>query len=141
MCHCRSYLQITGRRSKEFCALQLMVSIILAKSICCWQHFSLWNGLGPWGENFGLVCFLFFLLFLASKNHGSRASKRAKGRLNFSFFLSFLLNICYILGEGKKIKWLSKLRVNGEQKKKKPQKREGAKAELPSGHEPQATPN
>lgn len=94
-----------------------MVSIILAKSICCWQHFSLWNGLGPWGENFGFV--FFFLLFLASKNYGSRASKQAKGCL-----ISFPLSFKYLLhsrGKEKKIKWLSKLRVNGEQTKKKGQ--------------------
>lgn len=43
----------------------------------------------------------------------------------FAFFLSFLffvfffliLNICYIVGGEKK--WLSKLRANGEHKKKK----------------------
>lgn len=97
-----------------------MVSIILAKSICCWQHFSLWNGLGPWGENFGFGFFFFFLLFLASKNYGSRASKRAKGRLIIFFPLSFF-SFKYLLhtrGKKKKLKWLSELRVNGEQKKK-----------------------
>lgn len=121
MCHCRSYSKITGRLSKEFCALRLMVSIILAKSICCWQHFRLWNGLSPWG---GKTCLFFFcLLFLASQNHCSRASKGAEGcQVLLSFFLSFflffflILNICYIVGGEKK--WLSKLRANGEHKKK-----------------------
>lgn len=100
-----------------------MVSIILAKSICCWQHFRLWNGLSPWG---GKTCLFFFcLLFLASQNHCSRASKGAEGcQVLLSFFLSFflfffflILNICYIVGGEKK--WLSKLRANGEHKKKK----------------------
>jgi len=46
-----------------------MVSIILAKSICCWQHFSLWNGLGPWGENFGVVFFSFYFFLLKITVH------------------------------------------------------------------------
>lgn len=59
----------------------------------------------------------------------------------FAFFLSFLffvfffliLNICYIVGGEKK--WLSKLRANGEHKKKR------RMDELPSGYGLQATPN
>lgn len=65
----------------------------------------------------------FSLLFLASKNYGLRTSKRAKGRLRFCFFFSFFLSFFsfkYLLHtRGWKKKWLSKLRVNGEQKTKK----------------------
>lgn len=72
------------------------------------------------GRKLRVWVFFFFLLFLASKNYGSRASKRAKGRLIIFFPLSFF-SFKYLLhtrGKKKKLKWLSELRVNGEQKKK-----------------------
>lgn len=100
-----------------------MVSIILAKSICCWQHFRLWNGLSPWGgKNLSFFFLPSFSCFSKSLFTSIKRSRRMSG---FAFFLSFLffvfffliLNICYIVGGEKK--WLSKLRANGEHKKKK----------------------
>lgn len=138
MCHCRSYSKITGRLSKEFCALRLMVSIILAKSICCWQHFRLWNGLSPWGgKNLSFFFLPSFSCFSKSLFMSIKRSRRMSG---FAFFLSFLFFVFFF-----DFKYLLHSR-GGEKMAEQTACKRGAQKkrrmdELPSGYGLQATPN
>lgn len=72
------------------------------------------------GEKTSGLVFFFFLLFLASKNYGSRASKRAKGRLIIFFPLSFF-SFKYLLhtrGKKKKTKMAERTACKWGAKKK-----------------------
>lgn len=72
------------------------------------------------GRKLRVWVFFFFLLFLASKNYGSRASKRAKGRLIIFFPLSFF-SFKYLLhtrGKKKKTKMAERTACKWGAKKK-----------------------
>lgn len=80
-----------------------------------------------WSQSLGGKNLSFFFLpsFSCFSKSLFTSIKRSRRMSGFAFFLSFLffvfffliLNICYIVGGEKK--WLSKLRANGEHKKKK----------------------